>query len=100
MPATRDVVPKVKSANHGYRGRGLEGCESDTSSEVDCGKSRQLELRKSRVVACAYFWKLGRESPNAPQDEVHETREVASVYYITGSSVWRPIGCLLTTRGQ
>jgi len=45
------------------------------NSGGDYGESRQPECKKLRVTVCAYLWKLGRESPNTSQDEMHETRE-------------------------
>ena len=78
-------MPKVKSAIGCYGGRsGFGGCESDMGSEGYCGKSRQPECKKSREFVCAYPWKLGRESPNASWDKMHETREVVRVRYISG----------------
>lgn len=76
VSATTDVVPNdVKSETLRYGGRSEPGgCENDMGSEVDCEKTRQSERHKVRVAVRAYRWELGRESPNASWNEMHETK--------------------------
>jgi hypothetical protein len=83
VSAMRDVVPNnVKLATHCYGGRsGFGGYENGTGSDVGCEKSRQPEGKKSRAAVRAYRWKLGRESPDASWNEMHERL----LYYIRHS---------------
>jgi len=50
-------------------------------SEVDCEKSRQPERHETWVAVRAYRWELGRESPNASWDEMHE--KLSLYFHIT-----------------